>query len=207
MRIPEPAHLSAAVISTDPLARSGLRAVLDTVELLTVALSLHPAEIPDHQPALQGVDALLWDLGLPPDAGLDAPLPARTLALARDAAEAREALDAGATGVLHRDASPRQLSAGLAAAAEGLWVLDARFAQALVPPRAARPALSEPLSVREQEVLALLVEGLSNPAIGRRLCISAHTVKFHVNAILSKLDVSTRTEAAVAAVRLGLVRR
>jgi DNA-binding NarL/FixJ family response regulator len=191
------------VISPDPLARSGLQAALSMVDTVTVSLSLHPDEVPAQRARLQDVDALLWDLGLhggtPPVS-----LPAPTLVLAPDMAEARSAMGEGAVGALRRDASPEQLAAALVAAAEGLWVLDPGFGPAILP---APAVLLEPLSPREQEVLLLLVEGLPNREIARRLFISAHTVKFHVNAILSKLDAATRTEAAVAAVRLGIVPR
>jgi two-component system nitrate/nitrite response regulator NarL len=198
--------LSAAVISADPLARSGLRAALDQSDQLTVARTLHPDEVPDETPALRGVDALLWDLGLLGEPSFSAEsLPAPTLVLARDAEDARDAMDSGARGALRRDASPEQLFAALSAAAEGLWVMDAGFGASLWPARGPSPGLPEPLSPRELEVTALLVEGLPNRAIAARLFISAHTVKFHVNAILSKLDAATRTEAAVSAVRLGLV--
>ncbi len=61
------------------------------------------------------------------------------------------------------------------------------------------------LTPRELEVLALLAEGLPNKSIARRLDISEHTVKFHVNAVLAKLDVQSRTEAAVRAARMGLI--
>ena len=63
----------------------------------------------------------------------------------------------------------------------------------------------EPLTPREREVLGLLAEGLTNRAIAERLGISEHTAKFHVNAILGKLGVETRTEAVGEAARLGLV--
>ena len=203
MRLPEPPLLAAAVVSPDPLARGGLQAALSMVDTVTVTLSLHPDEVPAQRRHLQDVDALLWDLGLhggrPPLS-----LPAPILVLAPDMAEARSAMGEGAVGALRRDASPEQLAAALAAAAEGLWVLDPDFGPALLP---APVALLEPLSPREQEVLLLLVEGLPNREIAGRLFISAHTVKFHVNAILHKLDAATRTEAAVTAVRLGLVPR
>ncbi|MBI1880571.1 MAG: response regulator transcription factor, partial [Chloroflexi bacterium] len=61
------------------------------------------------------------------------------------------------------------------------------------------------LTPRELEVLQLLAEGLPNKAIARRLDISDHTVKFHVNAILSKLSAQSRTDAVVRATRLGLI--
>ncbi len=66
-------------------------------------------------------------------------------------------------------------------------------------------APAEALTPREREVLQLLAEGLANRAIAQRLAISEHTVKFHVNAILGKLNAQSRTEAVVRAARLGLL--
>jgi DNA-binding NarL/FixJ family response regulator len=66
-------------------------------------------------------------------------------------------------------------------------------------------AAAEALTPREQEVLQLLAEGLPNKTIADSLHISEHTVKFHVNAILSKLGAQSRTEAVVRATRLGLL--
>jgi DNA-binding NarL/FixJ family response regulator len=65
--------------------------------------------------------------------------------------------------------------------------------------------LTEELTPRETEVLQLLAEGLTNKAIADRLGISRHTVKFHVNAILTKLNAQSRTEAVVRATRSGLL--
>jgi two-component system, NarL family, nitrate/nitrite response regulator NarL len=85
-------------------------------------------------------------------------------------------------------------------------VLDPALAGALVAARTELPALPvEALTPREVDVLRLLGEGLPNKAIARRLGISEHTVKFHVNAILGKLGASSRTEAVVRATRLGLI--
>ena len=70
---------------------------------------------------------------------------------------------------------------------------------------AGRAALVEPLTPRELEVLRLMAEGLPNKTIAARLEISEHTVKFHVNTILGKLGVASRTEAVVRATRLGLI--
>lgn len=63
---------------------------------------------------------------------------------------------------------------------------------------------AEPLTPRELEVLQLLAQGLPNKAIAERLGVSSHTVKFHVNAILSKLGARSRTEAVVLATQMGL---
>jgi two-component system nitrate/nitrite response regulator NarL len=74
-----------------------------------------------------------------------------------------------------------------------------------LPESAGRAVLIEPLTPRELEVLRLVAEGLPNKTIAARLDISEHTVKFHVNTILGKLGVASRTEAVVRATRLGLI--
>jgi DNA-binding NarL/FixJ family response regulator len=111
---------------------------------------------------------------------------------------------------------PARLAAGLAAATHGLGVLDPPFIPAVAPVTpddgTASPggihsslALVEELTPRELEVLRLMAEGLPNKTIARQMEISEHTVKFHVNAILGKLGVTSRTEAVVRATRLGLI--
>jgi DNA-binding CsgD family transcriptional regulator len=67
------------------------------------------------------------------------------------------------------------------------------------------PALIEPLTPREHEVLVLLADGLRNRDIAARLGISEHTVKFHLAAIFGKLDASSRTQVVRRALRLGLI--
>ncbi len=77
-------------------------------------------------------------------------------------------------------------------------------AMIVASPRA-EAMLVEPLTPREQEVLQLLAEGLSNAAIALRLSISEHTVKFHVSAVCAKLGASNRTDAVRRGVRQGLI--
>lgn len=99
------------------------------------------------------------------------------------------------------------MAASLEAVAQGLVVLDSGLATALFS--ASLPTLAtlplETITPREREVLQLLAEGLPNKAIAQRLGISEHTVKYHVNALLGKLDAQSRTEAVVRATRLGLI--
>jgi DNA-binding NarL/FixJ family response regulator len=101
------------------------------------------------------------------------------------------------------------LAAALTAVASGMVVIYTGIADAWLP-RAlqAAPSLNgevEALTPREAEVLNLIAEGLPNKTIAIRLNISEHTVKFHVNAILTKLGAQSRTEAVVRATRLGLI--
>ena len=85
-------------------------------------------------------------------------------------------------------------------------VLDSNLAAAVLPDKSEMPVPPvEELTPRELEVLGLLAEGLANKAIAYRLDISEHTVKFHVNSILSKLGAQSRTEAVIYATRLGLI--
>jgi two-component system nitrate/nitrite response regulator NarL len=108
--------------------------------------------------------------------------------------------------LLLRDSSAESLAAALQAAVQGLVILDAALAVAVLPARDPEAELLvEALTPRELEVVQLLAEGLSNRAIAHRLEISEHTIKFHVNAILGKLDAQSRTEAVVRATRLGLI--
>lgn len=204
------ADLRIVVIAADPLARRGLAALLAREEGLTVTGQL-AAEENGLDGLSQEADIALWDLGTGSRSPLDRVMQAtRTglavLVLVHDESDVLESLAAGARGVLFRDATAERLASAIRAVHDGLLVLDDGLATtALRPPRPPAPALVEPLTSRETEVLQLLAQGLANRAIAERLGISDHTAKFHVNAILGKLGVQSRTEAIVQAARLGLV--
>jgi len=129
-------------------------------------------------------------------------LGAPVLALVPNENAARDAWSSGARGVLARNASAEIIAATIGAVAQGLAVFDPAFALRVAP---ARASLVEDLTPRETQVLQLIAEGKSNKTIARELDISEHTVKFHVNAILGKLNAASRTEAVVLATRLWLV--
>lgn len=206
------------VLADDPLARAGLAALL-AEELGCIVIGRDSgtgdlaATVEIYRP-----DVILWDVGSSPAAALE-PLAAASDALPpvalllADPATAGEAWAAGARGLLPRAAEPSQIAAALAALAQGLAVVDPAFlplislqAEPRLPGVAdATELLLEELTPRELEVLRLLADGLPNKAIARRLAISEHTVKFHVNAILGKLGAASRTEAVVRATRLGLI--
>jgi DNA-binding NarL/FixJ family response regulator len=107
--------------------------------------------------------------------------------------------------LLPRSAPIATLASALLAAANNLVVLDSRSAASILVPANGLPATVEPLTAREREVLQLMAQGKPNKSIARDLAISEHTVKFHVNAILSKFGAQSRTEAVVLASRAGLV--
>jgi DNA-binding NarL/FixJ family response regulator len=113
------------------------------------------------------------------------------------------ALEAGACGYLLKDAASAEVADGIRAAARGESPLDPRAARTVLNARA-EPDPLESLSVREREVLALLLEGLPNKLIARRLEISEKTVKSHLTRVFREIGVTDRTQAALWAERHGL---
>ena len=107
------------------------------------------------------------------------------------------------------DAALADRLAALLAGVPGLWLArgnETADAVVVLPTNASPPADGNvPLTPRELEVLALLVEGASNKMIARRLGISVHTAKFHVRSLLDKLDAVGRTDAVAHAARLGVI--
>ncbi len=122
-----------------------------------------------------------------------------------------EALRAGASGFLLKDAPPPQLLHGIRTVASGAALLDPEVTRQLVGKFAARirpthsPAVETPLTPRELEVLRLIANGLSNREIATSLFISQETVKTFVSRILTKLGLRDRVQAVVYAYRHGLV--
>jgi DNA-binding NarL/FixJ family response regulator len=115
------------------------------------------------------------------------------------------ALEAGASGYLLKDASSDDVAEGIRAAARGESPLDPRAARTILTARAEPDPLAG-FSPRERDVLALLVEGLPNKLIARRLDISEKTVKSHLTRVFRELNVTDRTQAALWAERHGFAR-
>jgi DNA-binding NarL/FixJ family response regulator len=124
----------------------------------------------------------------------------------------REALRAGASGFILKDAAPDELLAAVRAVADGEAWLDPAVAKQLLREFRGRPVSVTPtpaemaaITQREREVLVLAAHGLSNGEIARHLVVAEATVKTHLNRILMKLGMRDRTQAVVAAYRSGLV--
>ena len=164
-------------------------------------------------------DVVLMDLSMPGMSGIEAtqrlaaaaPL-VRVLALTvvADDRHVLDALLAGACGYLLKESSIDQIIEGIKAAARGESVISPRIASRLVrrlraPDEAEHGLGGADLTPREHQVLELLARGMDNTEIARELNLSQHTVKNHVSSILVKLQVENRIQAAVRAVRGGLL--
>jgi len=117
----------------------------------------------------------------------------------------KNALEAGAIGYLLKDVSADELAKAIRAAHAGRGTLSPEAAQALVQTANLPPAPGLDLTEREREVLLLMIEGLNNTQIAGKLSVSPSTIKSHVSNILSKLNVSSRTEAVTLALRNHII--
>lgn len=197
------------------VVRAGLEQLIATFDDVEVVASAAGGEealaaVAEHAP-----DVLLMDLEMPPPDGIEtarrirgsgSEVPIVILTSFSDRPRILAALDAGAIGYLLKDATPGELESGIRAAARGESPLHPRAASALlsagVRPSSAAPAGG--LSSREREVLALVVEGLPNKLIARRLEISEKTVKAHLTSVFRAIGVDDRTQAAMWATRNGI---
>lgn len=116
------------------------------------------------------------------------------------------ALQAGAIGYLLKDVSADELANAIRAAHAGRPTLAPEAAQVLILSTRKTDQVGGDLTEREREVLALLVDGLNNNEIADKLVVSRSTVKFHVSSILTKLGVTSRTEAVSVALKNKLVK-
>jgi DNA-binding NarL/FixJ family response regulator len=192
-----------------PVVREGLRGMLAAEPDITVVGEA--ASGPEAVALAERLrpDVVLMDLRMPDGDGVDATrrLAGTTVVVLTtydSDADILRAVEAGAAGYLLKDTPRAVLADSVRAAARGETVLTPAVAGRLLGRIRAEPAArTEQLSARENEVLALVAQGLTNTEIGRRLYISEATVKTHLLRACAKLGVSGRTAAVTKAIEIG----
>jgi DNA-binding NarL/FixJ family response regulator len=204
------------IVEDDPMMQLGLEQTLSDYPQLTLV-----GQVADGYQAVEmaqklGPDVIVMDIGLPRQDGIAATqqikalMPnVRIVMLTSHVTETEviAALSSGADAYCIKGTNVDRLIAAIAAAQEGATYLDPQIARRVIehlkPPTSA--TLVGQLSQRELEVLKLMVEGKSNPEIAAELYLSPNTVKTHIRGIMNKLAVDDRVQAAVVALRAGLV--
>lgn len=211
------------IVEDHTIVRQGLRLLLERNDQVVIV-----GEASNGQEAIELASALepeviLMDIRLPDVDGLevtrrikaDHPDIAVIMLTMHDNEEyVVGAVRAGAAGYVLKDISPKELVSAIQTVRQGGTIIEPGLLRKTLGSLASSGAARadrlveeiEALTPREQEVLGLLVEGMTNREMGQALYISEETVKNHVSAIIQKLRASDRTQAAVIALRQGLVR-
>jgi DNA-binding NarL/FixJ family response regulator len=213
--------ITILIADDHPMVREGLRSMLSAADLAIIGEAGSGQEAVAQVKALRP-DVVLMDIRMPDMDGIaalqaikEAGLPSRVIMVTtyRNTAYLLRALAAGAAGFVLKDIPRNDLLATVRAVASGAAQIDQRFLQHVLRDlaeanqvEAIETELLEPLTLREMDVLRLLVEGLTNQAIGQALGLSPGTVKGYVQTMAQKLNAADRTQAAVKAIRLGLLK-
>jgi two-component system, NarL family, response regulator LiaR len=209
-----PKPIRVLVVDDHPMVRRGLTAFLDAFDELELAGEAESGEAAIQLCAKLKPDVILMDLVMPDMNGATATRTIReqypdvqVIALTSFTEDrlVKGALEAGAIGYLLKNVSAEELFKAIRAAHAGEATLSPQAAQALVPAATHPPAPGFDLTERERTVLVLMAQGLNNTQIAGQLTVRPSTVKAHVSNILSKLGVSSRTEAVALALRHRLL--
>jgi len=201
------------LVDDHTMVRRGLATFLKVVDDLQLVGEAESGEAAIQLCAEALPDVILMDMVLPMMDGATATRAIRqqfpqvqviALTSFKEGDLVKNALEAGAIAYLLKDVSADDLVRAIRAAHAGRVTLSPEAAQSLVETANQPPAPGLDLTEREREVLTLMIEGLNNTQIARRLTVSPSTIKSHVSNILAKLGVSSRTKAVTLALRHGL---
>lgn len=201
------------IVEDHAFTRDGLRVAVGREPDLQVVGEARSAEEGIEQLARTSADVVLMDIGLPGMDGIEATKLVKErfgvrvvmLTVHQLEAEVLAAMTAGADAYCLKSTDPASLLLAIRAAAIGSTYLDPQIAHIVLGQLSVPSGGQAQLSPRELEVLRLIAEGLSNKEIAQRLGISLSTVKTHIEELLAKLSASDRTQAAIKAVRQGLL--
>jgi len=214
-----PAPIRVLIVDDHAVVRRGLRGFLDLLDDMEVVGEAENGRQAIEEAARLTPDVVLMDLLMPELDGISAIAAIKKaqpqveiVALTSFIEEEKvtNALEAGATGYLLKDADADEVAVAVRAAHNGEVQLDQAVTRLLAQrlrQKKAQPEPVEPLTERELEVLGLLGRGSSNKEIASALLITERTARTHVSNILGKLGLSSRTQAALYAVERGLVAR
>jgi DNA-binding NarL/FixJ family response regulator len=188
-------------VSEDPVSRTGLSTIVLNELQLDLSGQLDPASLNKDVLDVFQPDVILWDLGWGSMSDVSSQIETPIVLLYHPSQESELFQQENIMGFVSRASSPEQITAALIAIHHGLQVSDLPNQ----PPVDFEEDWSEELTVREIDVLKLIAEGRTNRSIAAELGITEYTVKFHVNSILGKLSAESRTEAAMKAVRRGII--
>ncbi|KXX59542.1 response regulator [Rhodococcus sp. LB1] len=210
-------EITVFIVDDHALVRHGLRAFLQTQKDVTVVGEAENGKQAVHELRARGTtqtlpDVVLMDLVMPELDGVGAISTLHTelpdlkivaLSSFSETERVHAALQAGATGYLLKNSDPEEISAAIRSAQRDQVHLDPAVARVLA--RSMRTSPATALSAREREVLALVAQGNSNQEIADALFISERTARTHVSHIISKLGLSSRIQAALWAIKQGIV--
>jgi len=214
-------EISLVIADDHPMVRAGLRSMLSDSRIRIVGESSNGREALEMVSRLKP-NVILMDIRMPDLDGIQAleaikaeKLDTRVVMVTtyRSTAYLLRSLSAGAAGFVLKDISREELLAAVYSVAQGTSLVDSQFLQDVLrnlesaeKTNESPEDLVEQLTAREMDILRLMVEGLTNQAIGDVLGLSAGTIKGYVQTVMHKLGTTDRTQAAVKAIRMGLVK-
>lgn len=216
-RTPVSAEIKILIVDDHAILREGVKNLLDSRDRFRVVASVGSAEEALQTLENRTIDVVVTDISLPKQDGVwlvgeikarKPDVPVLVLSISSNRQDVLGALQAGASGYLTKVADAAELEKAILAAYAGQSYLQPTISSQVL--NALRAPVERPIvdsfTEREREVIELVYEGLANKQIASRLCVSVSTIKGQLRSIFQKLDVNTRTELVVKALKVGLLK-